>query len=222
LLFILTVYCCCRAFGRLLPASDTQLTTLYPTSSLHSSWAAKQQPILYVDTQQNSLEDVLSLTPSQTAGSNQSTHCGRNGGRTSTPIPLHDHSLSTKYHDFQACEAALQGVDGYDHEKVDQWSSQIINAVLQSLISATSSSSTTDDGDASAALQYRYNVTCTIIQQGLTGGSERGPAAGRRGMHSASGAYWDVKRDGMWTFKYPAGEEKGLDLVLSVVWFGSR
>jgi hypothetical protein len=155
---------------------------------------------------------------SKTAGADQRTHCGRDGGLT--PFPCSCSSRDTKILAVQACDAVLQDVDGYDHEKVDQWSSQIINTVLKSLISATTaaSSSTTDDA---STLQYRFNVTCTIIQQGLTG-SEKGPAAGRRGMHSASGAYWDVKRDGMWTFKYPAGEEKGLDLVLSVVWFGSR
>jgi hypothetical protein len=43
--------------------------------------------------------------------------------------------------------------------------------------------------------------------------------AGKRGMHSASGAFWDVNRDGMWTFKYPGGEERGLDVVVSVTWF---
>lgn len=41
-------------------------------------------------------------------------------------------------------------------------------------------------------------------------------------MYSASGAYWDVQRDGMWTFKYPRAEDKGMDVVLNVVWFGSR
>jgi hypothetical protein len=38
-------------------------------------------------------------------------------------------------------------------------------------------------------------------------------------MHSASGAFWDVNRDGMWTFKYPGAEERGLDIVVSVTWF---
>lgn len=42
---------------------------------------------------------------------------------------------------------------------------------------------------------------------------------GKRGMHSASGAFWDVNRDGMWTFKYPSAEERGLDVVISVTWF---
>ena len=41
--------------------------------------------------------------------------------------------------------------------------------------------------------------------------------AGRRGMHSATGAYWNNEKDGMWSYKYE-GEAKGLDVVVSVVW----
>lgn len=44
------------------------------------------------------------------------------------------------------------------------------------------------------------------------------PHVGRRGMHSATGAYWNEKTDGMWSFKYEGGESKGLDVVISIVW----
>jgi hypothetical protein len=37
-------------------------------------------------------------------------------------------------------------------------------------------------------------------------------------MHSATGAYWDEKKDGMWTFKYDGGESKGLDVVVMLIW----
>lgn len=43
-------------------------------------------------------------------------------------------------------------------------------------------------------------------------------SAGRRGMHSASGAYWNNEKDGMWSFKYEAAEAKGLDVVVGVIW----
>lgn len=43
---------------------------------------------------------------------------------------------------------------------------------------------------------------------------------GRRGMHSASGAYWNNERDGMWSYKYEGGESKGMDIVVSVMWIG--
>lgn len=46
------------------------------------------------------------------------------------------------------------------------------------------------------------------------------PHVGRRGMHSATGAYWDEKKDGMWTFKYDGGEGKGLDVVIMLIWVG--
>lgn len=44
------------------------------------------------------------------------------------------------------------------------------------------------------------------------------PHVGRRGMHSATGAYWDEKKDGMWTFKYDGGEGKGMDVVIMLIW----
>lgn len=37
-------------------------------------------------------------------------------------------------------------------------------------------------------------------------------------MHSASGAYWNNEKDGMWNWKYPKSEEKGFDVVLSIIW----
>jgi hypothetical protein len=37
-------------------------------------------------------------------------------------------------------------------------------------------------------------------------------------MHSATGAYWNEKTDGMWSFKYEGGESKSLDVVISVIW----
>jgi Tctex-1 family len=46
------------------------------------------------------------------------------------------------------------------------------------------------------------------------------PHIGRRGMHSATGAYWNEKTDGMWSYKYEGGESKGLDVVISVIWIG--
>lgn len=42
------------------------------------------------------------------------------------------------------------------------------------------------------------------------GGSDSSAGVGRRGMHSACGAYWNNERDGMWSFKY---ETKGKIMV---------
>lgn len=44
------------------------------------------------------------------------------------------------------------------------------------------------------------------------------PHVGRRGMHSATGAYWDEKKDGMWSFKFDGGESKGMDVVIMLIW----
>lgn len=44
------------------------------------------------------------------------------------------------------------------------------------------------------------------------------PHVGRRGMHSSTGAYWDEKKDGMWSYKYDGGEGKGLDVVIMLIW----
>lgn len=37
-------------------------------------------------------------------------------------------------------------------------------------------------------------------------------------MHSASGAYWNTDKDGLWSFKYEGGEARGMDVVVSVMW----
>ena len=68
--------------------------------------------------------------------------------------------------------------------------------------------------------QYKYVVNSTIIQHAPTSSSESGHSAvnGRRGMHAASGAYWNNDKDGMWSFKYEAAEAKGLDVVVGIIW----
>lgn len=59
------------------------------------------------------------------------------------------------------------------------------------------------------------------IAGGENGAVSTAPATtggGRRGMHSATGAYWNTEKDGMWSFKYEAGEGKGLDVVVGILW----
>ncbi|KAL8944029.1 MAG: hypothetical protein Q9211_000735 [Gyalolechia sp. 1 TL-2023] len=99
------------------------------------------------------------------------------------------------------------------------------NDTLKSLIS-----------ESSTAIQpplYKFAVTSTIIQHINPPSSQTSPgddpsrngttqgrsSIGRRGgMHSASGAYWNNEKDGMWHWKYTKGEEKGFDVVLSIIW----
>lgn len=97
------------------------------------------------------------------------------------------------------------------------------NNILQSLIAET-----TPSGDAPAP--YKFAVNSTLVQHSTprpsSAGGEAAPVAasagahgGRRGMHSATGAYWNEERDGMWSFKWDGGEEKGMDVVVAVLWF---
>lgn len=44
------------------------------------------------------------------------------------------------------------------------------------------------------------------------------PHVGRRGMHSATGAYWNEETDGMWSYKFDGGEDKGMDVVIMLIW----
>ncbi|EYE92486.1 dynein light chain Tctex-type family protein [Aspergillus ruber CBS 135680] len=130
-----------------------------------------------------------------------------------SPLPIEELSKVTS----EACETTLAEVKEYDHTRVGDWNSQIINTILKSLIAATAPST------PSTPAPYRFTVNSTIVQQGVvdkaTTADGEHSNAGKRGMHSAAGAFWDVNRDGMWTFKYPGAEERGLDVVVSVTWF---
>jgi len=53
--------------------------------------------------------------------------------------------------------------------------------------------------------------------EGVGSGSGSGGGA-RRGMHSATGAYWNTEKDGMWSYKYEGGEARGFDVVICVIW----
>ncbi|KAL8743338.1 MAG: hypothetical protein Q9190_004300 [Brigantiaea leucoxantha] len=132
-----------------------------------------------------------------------------------------------------ACDSTFQFVDGYQHSRTESWNGNIISTVLKSLISETSTSSQPP--------QYKFAVTSTIIQHtalppsqpanyqsSSTGGPDDDPPSngvsgstksiGRRGMHSATGAYWNNDKDGTWSWKYAKAEEKGFDVIVSVMW----
>jgi hypothetical protein len=70
--------------------------------------------------------------------------------------------------------------------------------------------------------QFKYVVNSTIIQHAASSSSAFGDdstkKSGRRGMHAASGAYWNNDKDGMWSFKYPGADSKGLDVVVGIIW----
>ncbi|EMC97319.1 hypothetical protein BAUCODRAFT_69149, partial [Baudoinia panamericana UAMH 10762] len=123
-----------------------------------------------------------------------------------------------------ACHFALSTATTYDHAQTATWNASIINTILKALISE---SSTATVEESATPPKYKFCVNSTIIQHlsdprpaGTSeGGTQTGDeTVGRRGMHSASGAYWNNERDGMWSHKYEGGEEKGMDIVVSVMW----
>ncbi|KAI1000173.1 hypothetical protein K3495_g8026 [Podosphaera aphanis] len=140
-----------------------------------------------------------------------------------------------------ACQIALSNAEYYEHSKTESWNTTIINTILRSLISESSST-----GESPS---FKFAVNSTIIQHLVSTaelqrtkatlespppksqaaedtdakksealGVDGKPHVGRRGMHSATGAYWNEKTDGMWSFKYEGGESKGMDVVISIIW----
>lgn len=136
------------------------------------------------------------------------------------------------------CNSAIGNSEFYEHSKTEQWNSAIISSMLKAVISES-----TPQGSSAPA--YKFACNSTIVQHLVPtsllnkprGSSETKsekpphiststeatatdgkPHVGRRGMHSATGAYWDEKKDGMWTFKYDGGENKGMDVVIMLIW----
>ncbi len=70
---------------------------------------------------------------------------------------------------------------------------------------------------------YKFAVNSTIIQHEPT----RAGGAAKRGMHAASGAFWNSEKDGSWSFKYDGekasheGQARAFDVVISVLWIAA-
>jgi len=141
-----------------------------------------------------------------------------------------------------ACQSALGTAEFYEHAKTESWNTTIINSILKSLISESSPSGGTPSFKyavnstiiqhlvptsalkAKAAQESSAHptdsdakISTSDVKTEATS-TDGKPHVGRRGMHSATGAYWNEKTDGMWSFKYEGGESKGLDVVISVIW----
>ncbi|KAK4191135.1 dynein light chain Tctex-type [Podospora australis] len=121
-----------------------------------------------------------------------------------------------------ACNNVLETAEFYEHTKTAQWNETIIQRILKALISE----STPEEGKQPA---YKFAINSTIVQH-LVPNSQLNKSttstdadaatkkqAGRRGMHSATGGFWNEKTDGMWSFKWD-GEAKGLDAVVMIIW----
>ncbi|KAI5778250.1 Tctex-1 family-domain-containing protein [Geopyxis carbonaria] len=110
-----------------------------------------------------------------------------------------------------ACTLTLTPPTTYDHPRCPSWNQSIINHVLRALVSES-----TPAGESRPP--YKFQVNSTIIQHlsGTEGGAGTGATkGGRRGMHAASGAYWNMERDGSWTYKH---DTDGMDVVVTVTW----
>lgn len=106
----------------------------------------------------------------------------------------------------------------YDHAETTGWNSKIINTILKALLEAT-----TESANASQAQKYKFAVTSTIIQNTSAteaADSPDGSVGGKRGMHSATGAYWDEEKDGLFNYKHEE-DLKGFDVVISVIWMST-
>jgi len=130
---------------------------------------------------------------------------------SSSNFPISDADL-TKIAS-EACTTTISTATSYDHTQVSAWNTSIINTILKSLISSTTPPS-------SASPPYKFAVNSTIIQHLSAAGGD-GEPVGRRGMHSASGAYWNSERDGMFSYKFEGAMERGFDVVVSVVWIAT-
>ncbi|KAG9248157.1 Tctex-1 [Calycina marina] len=139
-----------------------------------------------------------------------------------------------------ACQNAIGSTEFYEHSKTETWNTTIINSILRSLISESSPTGGSPSfkyavnstiiqhlvptsalnkvkGESTPKTDGNANITTSDAKTAATG-TDGKPHVGRRGMHSATGAYWNEKTDGMWSFKYEGGENKGLDVVISVIW----
>ncbi|KAK4697162.1 hypothetical protein P7C71_g867, partial [Lecanoromycetidae sp. Uapishka_2] len=131
------------------------------------------------------------------------------------------HGISWKFTNGPGPCTAFQSTTSYDHASTSSWNSSIINQILTALISATS-----HEGQPPT---YKFSVNSTIIQHSSEPSPDdeesvvrtdegQGGSLKKRGMHSASGAYWNNEKDGMWSFKYDKAESKGFDVVVTIIW----
>ncbi|KAH7389484.1 Tctex-1 [Phaeosphaeria sp. MPI-PUGE-AT-0046c] len=111
-----------------------------------------------------------------------------------------------------ACETIIGTSEAYEHTKSADWNTNIIQTILKSLIEKTS---TTANGETTQPA-YKYIVNSTVIQH--IGTPSEPEKHGRRGMHSAVGAYWNNEKDGTYSYKWEGAEKKGMDIVIAITW----
>ncbi|RKU49385.1 hypothetical protein DL546_004415 [Coniochaeta pulveracea] len=128
------------------------------------------------------------------------------------------------------CESVLGSAEGYDHTKTAGWNQAIIDKILKAVTSELEgeqrykfaiNSTIVQHSVPTAAPTYASTGTSTTDNSTAVSNTEKKKAAtGRRGMHSATGGYWNQATDGMWSYKYEGGDDKGFDVVIMLIWIG--
>ncbi|KAI6827512.1 hypothetical protein KC340_g9608, partial [Hortaea werneckii] len=79
------------------------------------------------------------------------------------------------------------------------------------------------EGEAEEELKKEVGGGAGESEEAASSSSNKAASSGpgRRGMHSASGAYWNNAKDGMWSHKYEGGEAKGMDIVIAIMWIAA-
>ncbi|KAI9671805.1 MAG: hypothetical protein M1831_003333 [Alyxoria varia] len=146
-----------------------------------------------------------------------------------------------------ACDQTLATADSYVHSQTESWNNSIISTIIQSLPGTSNESTdsqykyavqstivqhidtpsstatgtatgtaTTDAG--TSILDADDDDSTTEKANGTSTGSQ--PPRGRRGLHAATGAFWNEETDGMWSYKWEGGARCGMDVVINVIWMG--
>ncbi|KAB5571889.1 Tctex-1 [Coniochaeta sp. 2T2.1] len=155
---------------------------------------------------------------------------------TSAPPPVALKRLEQIASDV--CTSVFGSVETYDHPKTMQWNQSIIEKMLRAVTSEsekpyklainstivqhnvpTSSSSLVSSGTNVDAQVKTEKTEEDAAPVPTTESKKKAASGGRRGMHSATGGYWNEKTDGMWSYKYE-GDEKGFDVVIMLIWVG--
>ncbi|KAI9829287.1 MAG: hypothetical protein M1826_005751 [Phylliscum demangeonii] len=127
-----------------------------------------------------------------------------------------------------AIRHTLQHVVGYNHSHCYGWNADIIQTILTRVAgemktardaAAAASSSATATSGVRVLPAYKLAVNATIVQQAMAGAGEgEGAPVAQRGMHSATAGYWNPDTDGMWNCKVDLARDKGLAVIVSVIW----
>ncbi|KAF1849838.1 uncharacterized protein K460DRAFT_399947 [Cucurbitaria berberidis CBS 394.84] len=93
--------------------------------------------------------------------------------------------------------------------------------ILKTLIAKTSHNASSPDTKVELSPEagqpaYKYIANSTVIQH--IGSPSEPEKHGRRGMHSAVGAFWNNEKDGTYSYKWEGAEKKGMDIVITITW----